>query len=340
MDPYRILRPFFFALPADIVEEVSQWAFRRRAWTLLSLGRKPGIPMETSIAGIDLSNPFGLAAGFDKNGDITAAVASLGFGFVVLGSVRTTPHPGNPRPWFVRRLRDEGLVNAMGLPSKGSSHALGRLEDLHLQVPLLLSIVGESTSDIVQVYENLKGLVEGFELNLSCPNTETGRTFEEDLDAFEGLLKIFETVPGPIFLKLSPYETEEGRERALEMASRAIRRGMNSFTLCNTLPVEERGLGIGRGGLSGRPLFPLAVQAVRDFYEEWGERVNIVGVGGILKGKEAFQMLASGARAVEVLTGLILRGPLVVRKLMEELEVIMKERGFQSVEELVGSGVG
>ncbi len=299
----------------------------------------PGLPMETSIAGLRLRNPFGLAAGFDKNGEITAAVVNLGFGFVVVGSVRAFPHPGNPRPWMVRRLREKGLVNAMGLPSKGADRVRERLKELDLNVPLLVSLVGEDTSDLMNAYQQMEGTAAGWEVNLSCPNTATGRSFEDDLDAFEDLLAALREIPGPVFLKLSPYQDERGRERAMEMAGRAVKRGLRYFTLCNTLPVEERRLGIGRGGLSGRPLFPLSLQAVRDFYEEWGEEVEIIGVGGVLTGTQAYEMMAAGARAVEVLTALILRGPFVARHLVVELEQTMRDKGLRSVDEMVGRGV-
>jgi dihydroorotate dehydrogenase len=336
MGLYRVLRTLLFALPPDMAHEVSLWTFRRRFWRGLALDHAPTLDLRTKVAGMELRNPFGLAAGFDKNADITAAMTSLGFGFLVVGSVRPVPHSGNPRPWFVRRLGEEGIVNSMGLPSKWAVYVRRHLQKLDSSVPLLLSIAGESTQDFVRAYRDLEGLGLGWEVNLSCPNTVTGRTFEEDLEAFEGLLEALGPPQEPTFLKLSPYQNERSRERALEMASLAIKKGFTGFTLCNTLPVEERGLGTGRGGLSGRPLFPLALQAVKDFHAEWGGRIDVIGVGGILSGGQALQMLEAGAKAVEVLTALILRGPLAVRHLMAELEDAMRARGFRSLQEVEG----
>lgn len=336
MDLYRVLRPLLFSLPPDMAHDLSVWAFRRGFWTRLRPMDEPRLDLSTRIAGIEVGNPLGLAAGFDKNGDITSSMAGLGFGFLVTGSVRAKPHPGNPRPWFVRRIHEEGMVNAMGLPSKGASHAHRRLEPLRLEVPVLISIVGESVADLHQAYEALHGLGAGWEINLSCPNTDTGRTFEEDDAAFDELLKRFGGVREPLFLKLSPYDDEEGRERALEIANKAIRHGITSFTLCNTLPVAEDRLGIGKGGLSGRPIFPVCLQVVRDFYEEWGERVSLAGVGGIMSGRDAFQMLNAGASALEALTALILRGPLVVRDVLRELQAVMEAHGFGSVDDVIG----
>ncbi len=339
MDLYRVLRPLLSALPADMAHDVSQWAMRRDFWRYLPAPRKPRIPLDTTFAGIDMTNPFGLAAGYDKNGDITPAMARLGFSFVVVGSIRAGPHPGNPRPWFSRRLREEGLVNSMGLPSKGATYVRRRLERLSLDVPLIASVTGESADDLVAAYDGMRGVTNTYELNLSCPNTATGRTFEEDLDALDVLLRRLHSDSASLFLKLSPYEAEDERERLLEIGSRAVKRGFRNFTLCNTLPVMEERIGLGRGGLSGRPLFPLALRAVEDFYSEFGEGINIIGVGGILRGKQAYEMLAAGAGVVEILTALILRGPLVVRYLVEELEETLKAKGFRSIDEVTGSGV-
>ncbi|MCJ2519352.1 MAG: dihydroorotate dehydrogenase 2 [Candidatus Thermoplasmatota archaeon] len=339
MDFYQVLRPLLFSLPPDMAHDVSQWAFRRRLWARLSFEGKAELPLDTTLAGTDLSNPFGLAAGFDKNGDITAAVTSLGFGFTVVGSVRAAPHPGNPRPWFVRRTRADGLVNSMGLPSRGAAHVKGQLEPLSLKVPLMVSVTGETTDDFLRVCHELKGVTTHWEMNLSCPNTSTGRTFEEDLESFRELLNGLRSHPQHLFLKLTPYETERGRERTLEMASLAVRRGFKNFTLCNTLAVEDDRLGIGRGGLSGRPLFPLALKALRDFNQELGDEISVIGVGGIITGSQAFEMLNAGAKAVELLTALILRGPFVVEKLIRELESTMKAKDFSSVRELIGHSI-
>lgn len=336
MDLYRVLRPLLFSLPPDTAHDLSLWTFRRRFWTRLSPSEEPRLDLRTKIAGINLRNPVGLAAGFDKNGDVTASMAKLGFGFVVVGSVRAYPHPGNPRPWFVRRLSEDAIVNAMGLPSEGARITRERLERLRVDVPLLLSIVGENLTDLRRAYESLRGVGAGWEVNLSCPNTETGRTFEEDEGAYGELLETLARAEGPLFLKLSPYLDEAGRVRTFEMANRAISRGVTNFTLCNTLPVAEKRVGIGHGGLSGRPIFPLSLRAISDFYEEWGEKVSIVGVGGVLTGKEAFQMLNAGASAVEMITALILRGPWVVRDTLRELQETMEARGFTSVGEVIG----
>ncbi len=336
MDLYRVLRPLLFSLPPDMAHDLSLWAFRRRFWKYVPVAEDARYDLSTNVAGIDLQNPIGLAAGFDKNGDITASVARLGFGFVVTGSVRARPHPGNPRPWFVRRLQEDSLINSMGLPSKGAAHALLRLRGLKLDPPLIVSVVGESAADLLRAYEYMKEVGVGWEINLSCPNTETGRTFEEDDGAYDELLESLRSAEGPLILKMSPYDDEEGRERALEMANKAIRRGISNFALCNTLPVPEKGLGIGMGGLSGRLILPLTLRAVEDFYEEWGRKVSIIGVGGILTGQEAFRMLLAGASALEILTGLILRGPRVVTHLLRELQDMMEERGFTTVEEVIG----
>ncbi|MFQ6012549.1 MAG: dihydroorotate dehydrogenase [Thermoplasmata archaeon] len=339
MGLYRFLRPLLYRLPADLTHEASMWAFRRNIWRLASRSGDADPAMKARVAQLELENPFGLAAGYDKNGDITKAMSDLGFGFVVVGSVRPRPHPGNPPPWFVRRPRENGLVNAMGLPSKGAPHVRDRLVQRSSRVPVLLSIAGDTVSDFAAVREGLQGHAAGWEINVSCPNTQTGRAFEEDPRAFTELLDALHSFSPRPFLKFSPYETEGERDRTLEMANLALRRGFPHFVLTNTLAVQEPGVGLARGGLSGRPLFPLALRAIRDFRAAFGDRVHIIGVGGVTTGEEAFQMLAAGAQALEVLTVLVLRGPGVVRRLLGELKGVLQAKGYASVEEAVGSAL-
>lgn len=337
MGLYRLLRPLLFAVPPDLVHDGTQWALRRALWRRLRLGGTPDESLATTLGDVALPHPVGLAAGFDKNGEITAAMAALGFAFAVVGSVRPTAHPGNPRPWFARRATEEGLVNAMGLPSRGAAHVRRRLESRGAQgFPVLLSLAGESPAEFREVHDALAGIPQGWEVNVSCPNTATGRTFEEDPRAFELLLRQLPRPTATTFLKFSPYEAEADRDRTLELASRAIRLGFRCFTLCNTLPVVEARVRPGRGGLSGRPLLPYVLQALRDFRGAFGDGVHLVGVGGVTTGRDAFELLEAGAEAVQVLTALILRGPLAALHIRRELQEILRAQGLRSLEEVVG----
>ncbi len=337
MGLYRLIRPLLYRLPPDLTHEASLWVFRRRVWGLSSRYEDSDPALQTRVAGIELKNPFGLAAGYDKNGEITKSMVDLGFGFVVVGSVRPRFHPGNPRPWFVRKAYDDGLVNAMGLPSKGVSYVRERLGEEAPRVPLFVSIAGDTASEFATVREGLDGLASSWEVNISCPNTETGRTFEEDPGALTELLDLLRPFPDRPFLKFSPYLRETDRDRTLEMARLAVRRGFPNFVLTNTLAMPELGVGSAQGGLSGRPLFPLALQAVQDFRAEFGDQVQVIGVGGVTTGEEAFQMIAAGAQAVEILTALIVRGPGVVGRLCRELSEVLRANGLENVREAVGS---
>ncbi|MFQ5553414.1 MAG: hypothetical protein ACE5EW_06820, partial [Thermoplasmata archaeon] len=263
MGLYRFLRPLLYRLPADLSHEASLWAFRRRGWGLASAKGRADPALRTQVAGVKLANPFGLAAGYDKNGEITSAMGHLGFGFLVVGSVRPHAHLGNPRPWFFRHTQDDGLVNAMGLPSKGARHVREHLSVRPPEVPIFVSIAGDTARDFAEVRESLEGLAAGWEINISCPNTQTGRAFEEDPRALTELLEHFRSFPERPFLKFSPYNTEAERARTLELANQALRMGFANFVLTNTLAIKESRVGGARGGLSGRPLFPLALRAVQ-----------------------------------------------------------------------------
>lgn len=336
----RVLRPLLFAFPPDRVHDWTQWLFRRPGWRGLDFGRPPRISLETRVGDLTVRNPIGLAAGFDKNGDITPAMAALGFGFVVVGSVRPVPHPGNPRPWFARRAEEGGLVNAMGLPSKGADHVARRLREGPHRVPALVSVAGESPAEFREVCTRLGAHAEGWEVNVSCPNTETGRAFEEDPQAFEMLLEQLPRPSPTAFVKFSPYRTEEDRERTLELAARARKRGFRGFTLCNTLPVADPRVARGRGGLSGRPLFAHVLDALGDFRDAFGDDVDLMAVGGINRGADVLRLLEAGAQAVQLLTALILEGPGAVLRVRRELARALAGMDYASLAEAVGRTPG
>ena len=331
----RALRPLLFALPPDRVHDWTQWLLGQDLWRHLDAGFRQAA-LRTAVGGLDLEGPLGLAAGFDKNGDLLPAVAALGFGFEVVGSVRPRPHPGNPRPWFARRTDEGGLVNAMGLPSRGASYVADRLRGREGRIPRLVSLAGESAADFQRVRAALDGLADGWEVNVSCPNTETGRAFEEDTATFERLLEALPPPTPATFVKFSPPEDAAGRDRVLELASRAVRRGYRGFTLCNTLPVAESRVAGGRGGLSGPPLRPHVLGALRDFRRTFGGEVDLLGVGGVNTGEDALRMVEAGARAVQILTALIYRGPLAAVRIHRELAAALRQRGYASLREAVG----
>ena len=206
----HLVRPVLFSLPAETAQKVAEKALRRPfLWKALRPAfRVRDRRLETSMCGIPLSNPVGLAAGFDKDCEMVPALASLGFGYLTVGTVTAHPRPGNPRPRLFRDARESSLINAMGFPSKGLVPAARRLEAYRSsgsRVPIVVSISGVTVEEIVRCHRRLEALADAVEVNISSPNTSGLRLFH-DPDALTELLgAVNEARHRPLIVKLPPY---------------------------------------------------------------------------------------------------------------------------------------
>ncbi len=316
MGLYRTLvRPAVFSLPPE--------AGHRAVETLLRLplpwraiGGVPRDPrLRTELAGIEVPNPIGLAAGFDKRVTMLPHLEALGFGFAVAGTVTRRPREGNPRPRIVRHVRRGAIVNAMGLPNPGASVAAARFARSPRSGPRFVSIADESIEEAIAVCELLDPHVDGFELNASCPNVAWGRDrdTEEHLRALVGAL--VDGTARPLFVKLPPLGAGQELDAVLALASVAREAGASGVVCGNTLPVDDDGLSVGRGGLSGRPLLPGTLRAVAAVRGELGPDPVVQACGGIGTPDDVRACLDAGADAIQIYTALIYAGPRIVRDL-------------------------
>jgi dihydroorotate dehydrogenase len=260
----------------------------------------------TTLAGIPLRNPIGLAAGFDKGCTRLDALGSLGFGFVVGGTVTRAPRRGNSVPRIARDPARRALVNAMGLPNPGAEAVARALARTRRTAPRFVSIADEATADAVAALELLEPLVDGFEVNASSPNAgwdHAGEHVAELLDALRP------HTTRPLFVKLPPFVTDEERGRTVSMVAAATDRGASGFVCSNTLPVEDVRMSTGRGGLSGAPLSTLTPRIVEVIREVVGDDMPVVASGGIFTADDVRKNLEAGASVVQVYTSLIYQGP-------------------------------
>ena len=330
VDLYRhILRPLLFLLPAETAQRAAELALRpSRPWRL----KAPFLEirdsrLETELCGLKLGNPIGLAAGFDKNCELVQSLRRLGFGYLVVGTVTELPQRGNPRPRMLRRVTEEALVNSLGFPGKGVEYAARRLERCGDGGPVVVSVSGTEAGSIVRCHRRLEPLVDAVEVNISSPNTAGLSVFQEPgalaalLDALnEGRRK-------PLFVKLPRYGAlsgegggdERGREMLLGLVRECARRGVDGLTLANTRPVQDRGLAVGAGGLSGRPLTEETLAMVADVRGEVSDGLAINACGGIFTGEDARRALEAGATTVQLYTALVYHGPGTVRRIGTEL---------------------
>ena len=307
---------------------------------LLRLHRPPRVEPHRELSvetrmGI-LSNPLGLAAGFDKDGVAAAPLSRLGFGYIVLGTVTNIPRPGNPKPRLARRRREGALVNALGFPNQGVDRLAERLSSIRPSCPVAISISGEELEGILYCYKRAQECSAAVELNISSPNTPSLASLRE----VERLREIAEQIKAyrrrPTYLKVPPYTNPEEKSRVLRIAETWWELGLDGVTAVNALRVEDRGMATGIGGLSGPPLRPYMLRAVSEIYRLSDGGLEINAVGGVSSGVDALRAIASGASTVQVLTALVYNGPRIVNEIISEMLRLIKRLGYGSVSELRG----
>ena len=311
---YRAVgRPAFLALPPEAAHRVAN-ALLALPLSWRRMGGVPGDPaLATDLAGIALGNPVGLAAGFDKTCAHLDALGSLGFGYVLGGTITRAPRRGNPKPRIVRYRERRSMVNAMGLPNPGAEAAAANLAGRRRTAPRFVSVADEATADAVATVDLLAPHADAIELNASCPNVSWGRDRDNEahlaelLDAFVARLEV------PVFVKLPPFDGPVEREVVLSLAAIAAEHGAAAITCANSRPHEEPRLAVGRGGLSGRDLTSATPSMVAALRHVTGLPVN--ACGGISTPQDARACLEAGATTVQVYTALIYEGPGLVGEL-------------------------
>jgi dihydroorotate dehydrogenase len=322
----RVARPLLFALPPEAAHRIAHallglplpWERLGRA------ARDPGLRVR--LARIDLANPVGLAAGFDKQGSRLDALGRLGFGYVVAGTFTRRHRDGNARPRIARYPNRASLTNAMGLPNPGADVAARNLASTPRTAPRFASIADEDIVDVLGTHALLEPHVDALELNVSCPNVSWGR----DRDNEQHLARLLEELgrrrTRPLFVKLPPFRSEIERDVVLALARIAQDGGADGLTCSNTLPVRDGNLAPGGGGLSGRALFEGTLSNVEDVLRATGGELPINASGGVFSAADAHGCLDAGATTVQVYTGLVFEGPGIVGDLTRGLATAMGHR--------------
>ena len=362
---YALLRPLLFRLDAECAHHLAVSTARLAQATSPSLvarafGYESGA-LRQSLWGLDFPNPVGLAAGFDKNAELVPFWTALGFGFAEVGSVSARAAAGNPRPRAFRLPADQALVNRMGLNNDGALRVAARLAARPAGRPLGVNlakthdpaILGDvALDDFRQSFHLLAPHADYVALNISCPNTTEGKTFE-DPAALDTLLHVvFEeraslSLDVPVLVKLSPPASDArvGAEME-EVVAISRAHGVAGFIATNTAS-DRTGLRtsgqaleqIGRGGLSGRPLASRSTALVRWLYGHTKGAVPIIGVGGVASAGAAYAKIRAGASLVQLYTGLVYEGPSLVRQIKRGLTRLLLEDGFSSIGQAVGADV-
>lgn len=337
---YRLLRPLLFLLPPEAAHEATLRLLATAPRALARLARSaagaPDPRLARLLGPLRLAGPVGLAAGLDKNGVAVPFWPALGFGFVEIGTVTALPQPGNPRPRLFRLPRERALINRLGFNNQGSEALARRLARLRATgrwpaVPVGVNVgksrvtpVAEAVGDYVTTIGRLAGLADYFTINVSSPNTPGLRSLQ-DADALARLVPAAVEKAGgaPVFLKLAPDLEQEAIADAVELS---IAAGIAGFVATNTTVRRDilareslARYGGGEGGLSGRPLWPLARQAIGHVLAAAAGRVPVVGVGGVESVAQVRELLAAGCAAVQLYTAMVYEGPGLPARLHRDL---------------------
>ena len=303
------------------------------------------------ILDLDFPNPVGLAAGFDKNGHLAKLFESIGFGFIEVGSVTAQPSAGNAKPRSFRLPKDQALINRMGLNNDGADVITKRLKALKLRIPLGINIAKTHSSEIqgpaaitdyVESFQKVEPLAAYITVNISCPNTADGRTFEDKAGLTELLDAINEVRSKngpPVLVKFSVDADQATLSSLVELS---LNKGMNGFVATNTsnsraglLTEGDTVEHIGRGGLSGRPIHKRSNAVVAAIRQAAGSDVPVIGVGGVESAETAIAKLAAGADLVQVYTGMVYQGPGLAGQINKVIASSIRKRGLSGIGEFI-----
>jgi dihydroorotate dehydrogenase len=334
---YSFVRPFLFCLDAERAHDLGLRGIEaaHRAGLSPLLAPRPA-PLPTRVFGLDFPNPVGLAAGLDKNGAHVDALATLGFGFVEIGTTTPRPQPGNPKPRMWRLPGHAAVINRLGFNNDGVEALVRNVEKATFSGVLGINIgknrdtPNERAADdyrycLERVYPRASYVV----VNISSPNTQGLR----DLQQEEALRRLLGTLGEarerlaarhgarkPLLLKLAPDLSEAELDG---LAAQLCAAGVDGLILTNTTVDRSAVTGAPHaeeaGGLSGKPLFAKATAVLRGMAERLGGAIPLIGVGGILAGADAAAKAAAGASLVQFYTGLIYRGPALIGECVEAL---------------------
>ena len=337
-----IIRPILFQFSAEQAHKLAEYVLSiSPAWALVTpfIGNSDD-RMRTTVAGLSLPNPVGLAAGLDKNCVGLSSLLYVGFGFVVGGTVTLAARSGNPKPRLLREPIQESLTNSLGFPGSGLEVvAHGLRKHRRLKSRIIVSVAGDIESEFVDIVSRLGPYVAAMEINVSSPNTAGLKVFQQPSRLSRLVEELVQVSDVPLLVKLPPWEGSTKSElNALGLAEAAISGGAKGLIIANTRPVNDVRLAVGKGGLSGRPLFTHTLRMVQDTVAALGRETSIVACGGVFNAEDAWRLIASGAAAIELYTSFIYEGPWLPRSINKGLIEMLDSSGVNSILDLRFSG--
>ncbi|XP_030562124.1 dihydroorotate dehydrogenase (quinone), mitochondrial [Drosophila novamexicana] len=341
-------------LPAETSHNLAVLACKYRLYPATDY--TDDLNLHSSFFGRLASNPIGIAAGFDKNGEAVLGLKDLGFGFIEVGSVTPLAQAGNPKPRVFRLVSDRALINRYGFNSDGHEVVAQRLKEIREREDFNAIVgvnLGRNRDTLTPISDYVKGVhtfgpvADYLVVNVSSPNTKGLRNMQskkeltellEAVNIARGKLKTNQKVP--ILLKLSPdLETGELNDIVAVINQKKCR--VDGLIVSNTTVardnISDLALASEAGGLSGEPLRERSTRLIAQMYSLTKGSLPIIGVGGVASGQHAFEKIEAGASFVQIYTALIYEGPELVERIKGELSLRISELGYTCVKDAVGS---
>ena len=346
---FSILRPFLFNLDPEIAHDlaIKSLKFNYLPSKMFAVENEQMLNIE--LLGKNFSNPIGLAAGFDKSAEVYNSLSKFGFGFIEVGTVTPLKQFGNPKPRIFRLEEDGALINRLGFNNDGMKIIKDRIKSKKKKGILGVNIgpnkdTKDQKNDFCLGLENFFDIADYITINISSPNTRNLRDFHdqrklEDLLITLNKIKKEKETDIPLLLKVSPDIMDSDISL---IANVAIKSDISAIILTNSTNGNRENLlsevKKEEGGLSGIPLQQISTNMIKKFYKHLDDKIPIIGVGGINSGKSAFEKIVAGASLLQLYTGLVYKGPTIVKEIKKDLIQILKAEGINNIKEVIGKG--
>ncbi len=344
---YSIFKPYIFSLDPEIAHDLAIKSLKFNFLPKSIFNVQGEEQLETNLLNERIPNPIGLAAGFDKSAEVYNSLFKLGYGFVEVGTITPKRQLGNSKPRVFRLEKDRALINRLGFNNHGSEIVSKRISD-NLPSGFLGINIGPNKDtknkdeDYFICLSRLSSFAGYITINISSPNTEGLRNFHEK-KALEKLLigvnkiKKDKNIVKPLVVKISPDIKDNEISSIIELI---LKHKIEGIIVSNTTDSHREKLSDiqknEKGGLSGQPLKDLSTKLIKKFYRETKGKIQIIGVGGVDSGYAAFEKICAGADAVQLYTGMVYKGPGVVKEMKKELITILKKEKLKNISEAVG----
>ena len=347
---FSILRPFLFSLDPETAHDLAIKSLKFNYLPSKMFEVEDEQILNTELLGKNFPNPVGLAAGFDKSAEVYNSLLRFGFGFVEVGTVTPLKQFGNSKPRIFRLEEDGALINRLGFNNDGIEIIKKRIKSKKKKGVLGINIgpnknTKDQKNDFCLGLKNFFDIADYITINISSPNTEGLRDFH-DQEKLKDLLLALNKIKNenkiniPLLLKISPDIVDN---HISEIADVAIKNDISGIILTNTTDSNRDKLMNNfkkeEGGLSGKPLQQISTDMIKKFYKQLNGKIPIIGVGGVNSGKSAYEKITAGASLLQLYTGLVYKGPLLVKNIKKELIQILKSEGLNNIKDAVGKGL-